>query len=54
MKFHLRNVYRKLQVTNRTQASRVAFARGVTAAGSPPRLLAEPEPEPTVAPTAAP
>ena len=34
VKFHLRNVYRKLQVTNRTQASRVAFARGVTGAGS--------------------
>jgi DNA-binding NarL/FixJ family response regulator len=44
VKFHLRNVYRKLQVTNRTQASRVAFARGVTAAGFPPQLLVEPEP----------
>jgi DNA-binding NarL/FixJ family response regulator len=44
VKFHLRNVYRKLQVTNRSQASRVAFARGVTGAGFPPLLIAEPEP----------
>jgi DNA-binding NarL/FixJ family response regulator len=44
VKFHLRNVYGKLQVTNRTQASRVAFARGVTGAGFPPLLVAEPEP----------
>jgi DNA-binding NarL/FixJ family response regulator len=44
VKFHLRNVYRKLQVTNRTQASRVAFARGVTGAGFPPLLVGEPEP----------
>jgi DNA-binding NarL/FixJ family response regulator len=52
VKFHLRNVYRKLQVTNRTQASRVAFARGVTGApGLPPRLFAEPDT--TAAPTAA-
>lgn len=47
VQFHLRNVYRKLQVTNRTQASRVAFARGVTGAGFPPLLA--PEPEPTTA-----
>jgi DNA-binding NarL/FixJ family response regulator len=44
VKFHLRNVYRKLRVTNRTQASRVAFIRGVTVAGSHHALVAESEP----------
>jgi DNA-binding NarL/FixJ family response regulator len=41
VKFHLRNVYRKLRVTNRTQASRVAYARGVTGVGFPLLVAAE-------------
>lgn len=44
VKFHLRNVYRKLHVTNRTQATRVAFVRGVTSIASEPALAAEPAP----------
>ena len=33
VKFHLRNVYRKLNVTNRTQASHIAYVKGI---GWPP------------------
>jgi DNA-binding NarL/FixJ family response regulator len=40
VKFHLRNVYRKLHVTNRTQASRIAFVRGVTAGAAEPAVVA--------------
>jgi DNA-binding NarL/FixJ family response regulator len=35
VKFHLRNVYRKLNVTNRTQASHIAYMKGLV--GSPPQ-----------------
>ena len=53
VKFHLRNVYRKLHVTNRTQATRIAFVRGVTGIAAQPGLAAEAaaagEPAPTVA-----
>ena len=42
VKFHLRNVYRKLHVTNRTQASRIAFVRGVTGIAAEPALAVEP------------
>jgi DNA-binding NarL/FixJ family response regulator len=48
VKFHLRNVYRKLHVTNRTQATRIAFVRGVTGFATEPAgpavLAAEPAP----------
>jgi DNA-binding NarL/FixJ family response regulator len=44
VKFHLRNVYRKLHVTNRTQATRIAFVRGVTSLAPEPALAAEPAP----------
>jgi DNA-binding NarL/FixJ family response regulator len=51
VKFHLRNVYRKLNVTNRTQASHIAYVQGlvgapVVAAPQPPVIAA---PELTVA-----
>ena len=37
VKFHLSNIYRKLGVANRTQASRFAYAHGlVPAAVTPP------------------
>jgi DNA-binding NarL/FixJ family response regulator len=40
VKFHLRNIYRKLDVANRTQASHIAHARGlVEFAGAPERHL---------------
>jgi DNA-binding NarL/FixJ family response regulator len=42
VKFHLRNVYRKLHVTNRTQATRIAFVRGMTGLTAEPLLAAEP------------
>jgi DNA-binding NarL/FixJ family response regulator len=35
VKFHLTNVYRKLGVTNRTEAARWAFAKGFAAESSP-------------------
>ncbi|HEX5194081.1 MAG TPA: response regulator transcription factor [Solirubrobacteraceae bacterium] len=44
VKFHLRNVYRKLHVTNRTQATRIAFVRGVTSIASDAALAAAPAP----------
>jgi DNA-binding NarL/FixJ family response regulator len=36
VKFHLSNIYRKLGVANRTQASRFAYANGLVAANSTP------------------
>jgi DNA-binding NarL/FixJ family response regulator len=42
VKFHLRNVYRKLHVTNRTQATRIAFVRGVSSIAPEPALAIEP------------
>jgi DNA-binding NarL/FixJ family response regulator len=33
VKFHLRNIYRKLEVTNRTQAARYAISRGLASRG---------------------
>ena len=36
VKFHLSNIYRKLGVANRTQASRFAYAHGLVPAGTSP------------------
>jgi DNA-binding NarL/FixJ family response regulator len=36
VKFHLSNIYRKLGVANRTQASRFAYAHGLVPAGISP------------------
>jgi DNA-binding NarL/FixJ family response regulator len=44
VKFHLRNVYRKLNVTNRTQASHIAFVKGLVGSRPEPSTVAEPEP----------
>ena len=33
VKFHLSNVYRKLDITNRTEAARWAFSKGLNDSG---------------------
>ena len=38
VKFHLRNVYRKLNVTNRTQASHIAYVKGLVGAPGAPAV----------------
>ena len=43
VKFHLRNVYRKLNVTNRTQASHIAYLKGLV--GSQPEAPAAAQPD---------
>ena len=40
VKFHLSNIYRKLQVANRTEASRWAQLNGLLATGAPERVAA--------------
>jgi DNA-binding NarL/FixJ family response regulator len=42
VKFHLRNVYRKLNVSNRTQASHVAYVKGLVASPAEPAVAAGP------------
>lgn len=41
VKFHLRNIYRKLDVANRTQASRFAYVNGLVDGSPSPSLGAE-------------
>jgi DNA-binding NarL/FixJ family response regulator len=43
VKFHLRNVYRKLNVANRTQASHIAYVKGLVGARPEPPVVAPPE-----------
>lgn len=52
VKFHLRNVYRKLNVTNRTQASHIAYVNGLVGSRPGPPVVSQPE-QPVVAQTAA-
>ena len=44
VKFHLRNIYRKLEVSNRTQASHIAYVRGLVGSGPEPQVATEPDP----------
>jgi DNA-binding NarL/FixJ family response regulator len=43
VKFHLRNVYRKLNVTNRTQASHIAYMKGLVGSRPEPPVGAQPD-----------
>jgi DNA-binding NarL/FixJ family response regulator len=43
VKFHLRNVYRKLNVANRTQASHIAYVKGLVGPRPEPAVVAPPE-----------
>src|ERR1700761_5698 len=50
VKFHLLNVYRKLNVTNRTQASHIAYVRGLVGAPVAPLASDAPGLDPAPAP----
>jgi DNA-binding NarL/FixJ family response regulator len=45
VKFHLRNVYRKLNVTNRTQASHIAYVKGLADGRPAPPIVVAPQPQ---------
>jgi DNA-binding NarL/FixJ family response regulator len=45
VKFHLRNVYRKLNVTNRTQASQIAYVKGLAGGGPARPVVVAPQPQ---------
>jgi DNA-binding NarL/FixJ family response regulator len=53
VKFHLSNVYRKLGVANRTEASHVAHQQGLLQATPPPRFAGGPDPQSPAVPEAA-